>query len=179
MTWQTRLGMVFAAVVAITACERSATTKEAAAAEQIQPGLSPEPVKAQPKLRTIKLWLGGEELLAELALSFDEVRTGMMFRTEMAESEAMLFVFARPHQAAFWMKNTIVPLSAAYIDPDGVILEIHDLKPHDTNSVYAKTDRVQYVLETRQGWFERHKVGVGTIVRTERGSLRESFTFRK
>ena len=68
-----------------------------------------------------------------------------------------------------------MPLSAAYISPEGVILELHDLQPHDTNSVVAATDQVQFVLETRQGWFERHHVGTNTLVRTDRGSLQETF----
>ena len=130
---------------------------------------------AQPKLQTIKLWLGAQELTAELALSNVEIYTGMMFRKEMAESEGMLFVFAAPSRRAFYMKNTVLPLSCAYIDSEGAILEIRDLKPLDETPVEAGTDQVQYVLETKQGWFERNKVGVGTLVRTERGSLRETF----
>ena len=93
----------------------------------------------------------------------------------MAEKEAMLFVFQRPHQASFWMKNTGLPLSLAYIDPEGVILEIHDLQPFNTNSVSAGTGRVQYVLETTQGWFKRHDVNPGMLIRTEQGSLRDAF----
>ena len=66
-------------------------------------------------------------------------------------------------------------LSAAYIDPEGVILEIHDLQPHNTNSVVAASERVQFVLETNQGWFGRHHVTTGMVVRTERGTLAETF----
>jgi uncharacterized membrane protein (UPF0127 family) len=131
--------------------------------------------QAQPKLRTLKLWLGAEEMTTELALTPSELQTGMMFRTNMAENEGMIFVFARPHQASFWMMNTLLPLSAAYIGPDGTILEIHDLQPHDTNSVTAGTDQVQFVLETKQGWFRRHNVNPGSVIRTERGSLHDTF----
>jgi uncharacterized membrane protein (UPF0127 family) len=159
-------------------CDRS-PQERAVAAGQIARGAPSEPVKAQSKLRTMKLWLGSEELDAELAVTPDQVRTGMMFRTNMAENEAMLFIFARPHQAGFWMKNTFVPLSAAYMDPEGTILEIHDLKPRDTNTVFAASDRVQYVLETPQGWFARHKIATGVVVRTEHGSLRQTFFSRK
>jgi uncharacterized membrane protein (UPF0127 family) len=73
------------------------------------------------------------------------------------------------------MKNTLVPLSAAYINPEGVILEVHDLEPHNTNSVVAASDRVQFVLETSRAWFQRHGVREGMVVRTERGSLQETF----
>lgn len=87
----------------------------------------------------------------------------------------MLFVFPVPHQAGFWMMNTPLPLSAAYIDADGTILEIHDLEPHNTNSVVAHSDQVQYVLEVNQGWFKRHNLATGTVIRTERGSFRDTW----
>ncbi len=140
---------------------------------------SGEPRQAQPKLQTTKLWLGAEELIAELALTSQQLQTGMMYRTNMAENEGMLFVFNYPHRAAFWMKNTVLPLSAAYIDPDGAIVEIHDLEPRNTNSVVATSERIQYVLETKQGWFKRHNIGPGTVIRTEQGSLRETFFRRR
>ena len=133
------------------------------------------PTEAQPKLQTMKLWLGAEEMNAELALTAQQMQTGMMFRTNLAENAGMLFVFPMPHRASFWMKNCPLPLSAAYIDPEGVILEIHDLQPHNTNSVEAASDRVQFVLETNQGWFGRHHVTPGMVVRTERGTLMETF----
>jgi uncharacterized membrane protein (UPF0127 family) len=143
------------------------------------PAVPPVATKAQPKLRTVKLWLGSEEMMTEIAMSEKEIMTGMMFRTEMAENEGMLFVFTGPHQAAFWMKNTLLPLSCAYIDPDGIILELHDMKPKDETPIPAATARVQYVLEVKQGWFERHKIAVGTQVRTERGTLAETFFARR
>ena len=136
------------------------------------------PTAAQPKLQTMKLWLGAEEMIAELALTGQQLQTGMMFRTNLAENAGMLFVFPTPHRASFWMKNCPLPLSAAYIDPEGVILEIHDLQSHNTNSVEAASDRVQFVLETNQGWFGRHHVTPGMVVRTERGTLLETF-FRR
>ncbi len=139
------------------------------------PGL---PIAAQPKLQTIKVWLGSEELDCELALTGIQQQTGMMFRTNMAENAGMLFVFGGPHRASFWMMNTVLPLSAAYVDPDGVILEIHDLQPHNTNEVVAASSRVQYVLETNRDWFKRHNVREGVIIRSEAGSLRDTF-FRK
>jgi uncharacterized protein len=136
------------------------------------PGL---PTAAQPKLQTMKLWLGAEEMQAELALSPVQQQTGMMFRTNLAENAGMLFVRPVPERASFWMMNCPLPLSAAYIDPEGVILEIHDLHPNDTNSVFSASDRVQFVLETSQGWFGRHNVTPGMLVRTEHGTLANTF----
>jgi uncharacterized protein len=141
-------------------------------APAVIPGL---PTAAQPKLQTMKLWLGAEEMEAELALTGVQQQTGMMFRTNLAENAGMLFVLPIPQQASFWMMNCPLPLSAAYIDPEGVILEIHDLQPFNTNSVVAASDRVQFVLETNQGWFRRHNVTPGMLVRTERGTLAATF----
>jgi hypothetical protein len=73
------------------------------------------------------------------------------------------------------MKNTRVPLTAAYINSEGVILELHDLEPLNETPVEADSGEVQYVLETKQGWFARHKVSTGAVVRTEYGSFPESF----
>jgi hypothetical protein len=143
------------------------------------PNESAYPTNAQPKLRTVKLWLGAQELIAEVALTGIEQQTGMMFRTNIAENEGMLFVFAQPHRASFWMKNTLIPLSCAYIGSDGAILEIHELKPRDETSVAAASDGVQFVLETKQGWFQRNNVGVGAVVRTESGSLMDTFFRRR
>jgi uncharacterized protein len=133
------------------------------------------PTQAQPKLQTMKLWLGSEEMLAELALTGIQQTTGMMFRTNMAENAGMLFPLPYTQRASFWMMNCPLPLSAAYIDPEGVIQEIHDFRPHNTNSVVAATANIRFVLETPKGWFDRHHIGVGTVVRTERGTLMETF----
>ena len=131
--------------------------------------------KPQPRLRTLKLWVGAEEIVAELASKDAEIQTGMMFRREMAENEGMLFIFAEPYRASFWMKNTILPLSCAYIDPKGTILEIRNMTPHDETPITAATDQVQYVLEMNQGWFARKNIKPGMIFRTEVGTLAETF----
>jgi uncharacterized protein len=150
-------------------CQKSADVAPAAPADNWLP------TQAQPKLRTMKIYLGPETLDAELALTIEQQRTGMMFRTNIQETDAMLFVFPRPMQASFWMKNCPESLSAAYITPDGVIAEIHHLEKNDTNNVFAATDNIQYVLEVKDGWFARHNINPGTIIRTEKGSLPETF----
>jgi len=137
------------------------------------------PTNAQPKLQTMKLWLGSQEIVAELAMSLPQIMTGMMFRTEMGENEGMLFIFGRAHRASFYMRNTLIPLSCAYIDADGTILEIHDMKPLDHTPIEASTDNIQYVLEMNQGWFDRKKIAVGSVMRTELGSLRDTFFKRR
>jgi len=131
--------------------------------------------EAQPKLATVKLYLGAETLDAEQALTEREQMTGMMFRTNIQDTDAMIFVFPQPMQASFWMKNCPESISCAYIDPSGVIEEIHHLEQNDTNAVVAATDNIQFVLETSDGWFGRHNVKVGSVVRTEKGSLHEIY----
>lgn len=130
------------------------------------------PTKAQPKLPTVKLWLGSQELVAEIARAPQELATGMMFRTNMASNEAMLFLFPVPGQASFYMKNTIIPLSCAYIDSEGTILELHDMKPKDETTILSATSNIFFVLEVNRGWFELNHIAPGTFVRTEKGALR-------
>ena len=134
---------------------------------------------AQPKLPTVKVWLGDQELITEIAREPVQIATGMMFRTNMLENEAMLFVFPGPDRRNFYMRNCVVPLSAAYIAPDGTVLEIVDLQPRDERGVQSKSDNIQFVLEVRQGWFSRHNVGTGAVVRTDKGSLMDTFFKRR
>ena len=133
------------------------------------------PSRAQPKLQTIKLWLGSEELIVEQAIAAKEIETGMMFREKMEENEGMIFVFAQPHRASFWMRNTLLPLSCAYIDSKGVVREIRDMKPLDESPIEASFSDVQYVLEVNQGWFARHNVSIGMAARTEVGTLKKTY----
>jgi uncharacterized membrane protein (UPF0127 family) len=137
------------------------------------------PTEAQPRLPTIKLYLGAQEMTAEIARTERQQETGMMFRTNMPENEGMIFLLPYPMRASFWMKNCTLALSAAYIDPEGTILEIHPLQPGDTNSVIAAADNIQYVLETPQGWFERHGVTIGAVITTEKGPLAKMFSAKE
>jgi uncharacterized membrane protein (UPF0127 family) len=133
------------------------------------------PTHAQPKLRTMKIYLGAEVLDAELALTGQEQRTGMMWRTNHTDQDAMIFVLPYPQRTSFWMTNCPESLSAAYISPDGVIAEIHHLEKNDNNGVVADADNILYVLEVKDGWFARHNIAPGAVIRTEKGSLRETF----
>ena len=130
---------------------------------------------AQPKLITYKLYLADKTVLAEIARSVQEIATGMMFRESMVENEGMLFVFDYPHQTAFYMKNTKIPLTCAYMDTNGKILEIYDMEPLNLAGIPAKSDKIQYVLEMNQGWFKDNAIGVGTRVVTEKGTLNQTF----
>jgi uncharacterized membrane protein (UPF0127 family) len=159
---------LFLVVALLAGCEKN----ETAAPTPIDNLL---PTQAQPKLPAIKIYLGAETLDAELALTEQQVQTGMMFRANITDSDAMLFVLPVPQHASFWMKNCPHSLSAAYISPDGVIQEIHHLEKNDANPVVAASNNIQYVLEVNDGWFQRRHIGTGTVIRTEKGSLAETF----
>jgi uncharacterized membrane protein (UPF0127 family) len=167
-----RLLPVLMAAILVYGCQKPADSAPA----PVQ--TSDLPTQAQPKLQTMKLWIGPEEMVAELALTGKQQQTGMMFRTNMDENAGMLFPLPMTTRASFWMMNCPLPLSAAYIDPDGIIVEIHDFQAHNTNSVVASSENIRFVLETNQGWFKRHNIKEGTVVKTERGSLMATF-FRK
>jgi uncharacterized membrane protein (UPF0127 family) len=154
--------------------------KSVAGAAIAQPEIDPiygHLTHAQPRLPTAKVRLGAEEMIAEIARTELQIRTGMMFRTNMAENEAMIFVYP-PELIGpknFYTRNCVVPLSAAYITPDGTIAEITDLPPGNPRGVPSKNSNLQFVLEVPQGWFTRHNVRPGMVIRTEHGSLQETF----
>jgi uncharacterized protein len=137
--------------------------------------MPPVPTHAQAKLQTIRLWMGEAEVSAEMALMPLQQQTGLMFRTNMDENAGMIFPLPGLEQASFWMTNCPLPLTAAYIDPQGEILEIHELHANDATAVVADSSNIYYVLEMNQGWFARHHIEPGTVVRTEKGTLQETF----
>ncbi len=109
-------------------------------------------------------------LLVELATSPAERERGLMYRQNMADCEGMLFVFEHEQFLGFWMRNTCLPLSIAYIDRGGVIRELYDMKPLDDSVTYPSREPAMYALEVNAGWFERNRVGRGSRVRV-RGCL--------
>jgi uncharacterized membrane protein (UPF0127 family) len=89
-----------------------------------------------------------------------------MYRKSLPDGEGMIFVFERDQQLSFWMKNTLIPLSIAYITSDGRITEIRDMYPHDENTVQSSRS-VRYALEVPQGWFGRAGIRPGDVVRID------------
>ncbi len=106
------------------------------------------------KLPAISLSAGMHLIQAMVAQSPDERSTGLMHRREMGPNEGMLFVFEQPATQCFWMKNTLLPLSAAFVRDDGTIVNIEDMKPQTTDGHCSK-EPVRYVLEMHQGWFAK------------------------
>jgi len=154
--------------------------------QKAQPPVNPPetnslPTEAQPRLKTMKIYLGAETLDAELALTQDQQQTGLMFRTNITDDTAMLFVLPQPLRApnGFWMTNCPISLSAAYINPNGIVEEIHHLEKNDIVPVVAAHDDIFFVLEVNDGWFARHHINPGTIVVTEHGPLADTFSRRR
>ncbi|MDR2900072.1 MAG: DUF192 domain-containing protein [Treponema sp.] len=106
------------------------------------------------------------EIIAEIASTDEERAQGLMYRAELPAGEAMLFVFDRDQIMSFWMKNTNVPLSIAYISSGGIILEIHDMKPH-VEAPVTSSRSARYALEVPQGWFTTVGVQTGDTLSVE------------
>lgn len=119
---------------------------------------------AQPPLPTVTLTLGEKRVQAEVADEDSERSAGLMFREALGTDSGMLFVMPSTSRASFWMKNTPLPLSIAFMSPTGVILEIHDLQPHVEKPVQSRFPNVAYALEMRQGWFSDNGIFPGTKV---------------
>lgn len=134
--------------------------------------------RAQPKLATVKLWVGSKEIDAEMCLTRTQMATGLMYRPGITNDESMIFVFPQAQQVAFYMKNVGFDIDAAYIDGGGVIQQIVRLKKMDETPVPSTSNDIQFVLETAPGWFERNGIGAGALIKTPRRSLREEFGLR-
>ena len=110
---------------------------------------------------------GGEkvEVRVEIADNIVEQAKGLMYRTALGENSGMLFVYQEERELSFWMKNTRIPLSIAYIDSDERIVDILDMKPlDDERPHYVSSEPVQYALEVNQGFFEKRGVKEGDQV---------------
>lgn len=116
----------------------------------------------QPPLPTVRLTAGGMHVIqAEVAIAPEERATGLMFRTEMATNAGMLFGFEQPALHCFWMSNTPLPLSIAFLADDGTVVNIADMKPRATES-HCAARPVRYALEMNQGWFAKRGIKPGT-----------------
>ena|SRR5208282_1375903 len=114
-------------------------------------------------LRTADLKISNVPLTVEIADTPQASENGLMFRGSLPEDRGMLFVYDAdaPKRATFWMKNTKIPLSIAFIDSAGTILEVKSMYPMDESVVSSSSAEVAYALEVNQGWFDRHKISPG------------------
>ena len=118
----------------------------------------------QPRLQTISLTAGMHVIKAELAVSPSQQATGMMFRREMPGNEGMLFVNDDTATRCFWMRNTLVPLTIAFIADDGTIVNLADMAPQSDES-HCSAQPVRYALEMSRGWFAKRGLKAGFKLR--------------
>ena len=116
------------------------------------------------KLPQIRLNAGIHNINAELASTPEQREIGLMFRPVMDANDGMLFVFERAGQQCFWMKNTLIPLSAAFVADDGTVVNIEAMKPQTLDG-HCSTQPVRFVLEMNDGWFAKRGIKPGSKLR--------------
>lgn len=123
------------------------------------------PAWAQPApqldLPRVTLSAGMHLIQAQVAATHAQRATGLMFRQEMPAGEGMLFVFEQPSRQCFWMRNTLLPLTAAFVADDGTIVNLADMQPRSEKS-HCSAQPVRYVLEMHQGWFAKRGIKAGS-----------------
>jgi uncharacterized protein len=115
----------------------------------------------QPQLPVVQLNAGMHLIRAEVAADYGSRMTGLMFRATMPSNGGMLFIFDEAQQQCMWMKNTLIPLSVAFIDESGTIINVEDMAPQTEDSHCAKRPS-RYALEMNRGWFAARGIKPGT-----------------
>ncbi len=115
----------------------------------------------QMNLPRITLNAGMHLIQAPVAQDFEQRQIGLMWRQEMPQNEGMLFVFEQAVVQCFWMRNTLLPLTAAFVADDGTIVNLADMKPQSDDSHCSKKP-VRFVLEMNQGWFAKRGLKAGS-----------------
>lgn len=115
------------------------------------------------KLPTTRLTAGFHLINAEVASTPEQRAIGLMHRPTMPANDGMLFVFERAGQQCFWMKNTMLPLSIAFLDDDGTVVNIEEMKPHTLDS-HCSARPVRFALEMNQGWFGKRAIKPGAKI---------------
>lgn len=123
-------------------------------------------------LPTRSISIGKEKLVVEVVDTPDQRATGLMNRFSLQPDHGMLFVFDKPQPLAFWMKNTYIPLSIAFVDRDGMIINIEDMRPQDESTHWSRANAL-YAIEVKQGWFAARGITPGTKVNGLPGAAKE------
>ena len=123
-----------------------------------------EPNGGQPQsLPIVPIHIGAATLKTEIASTPQEGEIGLMYRSSMPDNNGMLFVLPLG-PAQFWMKNTLIPLSIAFLDKNGTILELHDMKAMDTTITRSDSDQVAYAIEANLHWFDLNGIKPGVKI---------------
>lgn len=118
---------------------------------------------ADTRLPTTTLKIGAHALKVEVVRTDEQRSRGLMFREKLGRDDGMLFVFDEPAYHSMWMKNTLIPLSVAFVDAKGVILNILDMEPQTLDSHMSAGPSI-YAIETNKGWFAARKIKAGDQV---------------
>jgi len=121
------------------------------------------------------LQVGPKALKVELARTQQQREAGLMHRRGLGEDEGMLFLYKEPQQMMMYMKDTHIPLSIAFIDSAGVILEIRDMEPMDETPVMSASRKVRFALEVNRGWFAKNGIVPGATVKAGKSDLLSLF----
>ena len=121
------------------------------------------PAGAQEKLPVTTLTIGIHLIQAEVAIRDEERAQGLMFREKMGQNEGMVFRFNSPNQVCMWMKNTLLPLSVAFIDDAGSITNIEEMEPQ-TLEAHCASKPARYALEMNQAWFKKKNIKAGSKI---------------
>jgi len=116
------------------------------------------------QLPTALLSINGQKLMVEIAHTPDTRACGLSNRKSLQKNTGMLFLFPDTRQRTFWMKDTRIPLSIAFMDEDGSIIQIHQMQANQVTTTYPSFQPARYALEVNQGWFELHGVTPGDTV---------------
>lgn len=114
-------------------------------------------------LPTTTLTVGMHSIRAQVAMAPEQRQIGLMFRKEMPTHEGMLFVFDEPSVQCFWMRNTLIPLSIAFLADDGTVVNMAEMQPQNDTS-HCSTRPVRFALEMNQGWFAKRGVKPGSRI---------------
>ena len=125
--------------------------------------LSAPATLADTALRTAQIRIGTHPLKVEIVETDIQREKGLMFRQKLGRDDGMLFIFEEPAYHAMWMKNTLIPLSVAFLDRDGVILNVEDMEPQ-TLDAHAAAGPATFAIETNKGWFAQNRVKPGDKV---------------
>lgn len=138
-------------IVGLTGCSKGSTAATADAAQ----------VASKSATDYFPIKVGEKTVRMQFAVRSPEMQRGLMERRDLGRDDGMIFVYEKPQQMSFWMRNTPTALDIGFFRPDGVLEEVYPMYPFDERSIASRGDRLQFALEMNQGWFQENKVKPG------------------
>lgn len=160
-------GLLLLACLACTPVTAEATTTPSATTSSA-PLESPSPTADLTLLAAnqgvfSKILIKRQPLWVEVALTSEQQRQGLMNRKSMPDHQGMIFVFTPTRIVTFWMKDTLIPLSIAFVDENNKIIDIQDMEPK-SEAYHVSPSKVKYAIEANQGWFRKYKIEIGAQI---------------